>query len=90
MTKAVQITVAGRVQGVGFRWATKRIAEELGVTGYVINLINGHVKIFAQANQQILKRFLLVIKKSPTPYGHVSNVNVRPVKPSNYTFFKVK
>ncbi|XIF20325.1 MAG: Hypothetical protein AJITA_01068 [Acetilactobacillus jinshanensis] len=30
MDKTVQIIVSGRVQGVGFRWATKQVADQLG------------------------------------------------------------
>ncbi len=29
--------ISGRVQGVGFRWWARRRAEELGLTGWVMN-----------------------------------------------------
>jgi acylphosphatase len=29
--------VVGRVQGVGFRWWTRRVADELGLLGWVMN-----------------------------------------------------
>ena len=37
LVKAYQITVYGRVQGVGFRWSTVRLAEQLSIVGTVKN-----------------------------------------------------
>lgn len=39
----------GRVQGVGFRYSTKQIASGFDVTGWVKNLPDGRVEMFAQA-----------------------------------------
>jgi acylphosphatase len=35
----------GRVQGVGFRYTTLRLASALAVTGYVQNLPDGRVRL---------------------------------------------
>ena len=40
-------TIKGRVQGVFFRASTKRRADELGITGYAINLPDGDVEVLA-------------------------------------------
>ena len=42
-----QCWVSGRVQGVYFRGATQRRANELGVTGYARNLPDGRVEVLA-------------------------------------------
>jgi acylphosphatase len=56
MIRAKHFLVRGHVQGVGYRWFTKRIAEELNVKGYVRNLPNGDVEVFAQADEATLNR----------------------------------
>lgn len=39
--------ISGRVQGVGFRYFAERQAQELGVRGYVKNLGDGGVEVYA-------------------------------------------
>ncbi|MBD8057787.1 acylphosphatase [Cellulomonas sp. JH27-2] len=39
-----RVIVHGTVQGVGFRWATRREARRLGVTGWVRNVDDGSVE----------------------------------------------
>lgn len=45
MVEAKSIVVTGRVQGVGFRYFTKILADRLGVTGVVWNASDGSVRI---------------------------------------------
>ncbi len=46
---AKHILFSGRVQGVGFRYSTKRIASGFDVTGWIKNLPDGRVELLAQA-----------------------------------------
>jgi acylphosphatase len=39
--------VSGMVQGVGFRYFTQDIAEKLSICGFVRNLRDGRVEVFA-------------------------------------------
>lgn len=39
--------VRGRVQGVGFRYFVERAAKEMALRGYVRNLDNGDVEVYA-------------------------------------------
>ena len=47
-----KIVVRGKVQGVGFRAATRRKAMELGIRGAVRNLDDGSVEILASATDE--------------------------------------
>ena len=42
------ILVSGRVQGVGFRYRTYYLAQNLGLTGWVHNLEDGRVEMELQ------------------------------------------
>lgn len=53
--------VHGRVQGVGFRWATKDRAEELTLAGFARNLDDGCVEVEAEGDAErveALRRWL--------------------------------
>jgi acylphosphatase len=63
--RRVKIIVAGRVQGVYFRYFTERKAEEMGVAGSVKNLDSGHVEIIAEADDETLNAFIRWCHKGP-------------------------
>lgn len=48
----------GKVQGVGFRYTTERIALQLDLKGSVENLRDGSVEIYAQGARQKVKDFV--------------------------------
>ena len=56
------IYFSGRVQGVGFRAATQRLARGSGVCGYVQNLTDGRVEVFATAEAATIDRLILRLK----------------------------
>ena len=51
----------GMVQGVGFRYTTRRIAARFEVTGYVRNLPDGRVFLLAEGPSSELDRFLAAL-----------------------------
>ena len=62
--KQVQVRFSGRVQGVGFRYATCQIAELFKITGYVKNLADGDVELVAEGQEQELVNFIHAIRRS--------------------------
>ena len=57
--------VHGNVQGVNFRYYTRRQAHELDVTGYVRNLWDGTVEVVAEGTRQNLGRLLNWLHRGP-------------------------
>jgi acylphosphatase len=46
--------VRGKVQGVGFRYFVERTADELGLSGWVRNLDDGRVEVYATGTKDQL------------------------------------
>jgi acylphosphatase len=53
-----EVLFRGRVQGVGFRYTTLRIAANYQVVGFVQNLADGRVRLVVEGSSQELGRFL--------------------------------
>jgi acylphosphatase len=68
--------VAGRVQGVGFRWWARAQALELGLTGSAENLEDGRVRVIAQGAKGSCEELLARLEGGNTP-GRVSGVTHR-------------
>lgn len=84
------LLVSGRVQGVGFRWSTMRVAQDLGLSGWVQNQFDGTVKIEVQGPEKIVHRFIAIIKKGPTSYARVDNCQITSGPLQHYGSFTVR
>ncbi len=62
---AARWVVAGRVQGVGFRWFTLRVAERLGLSGWARNLPDGRVEVVAAGSPRALDQLEQAIRRGP-------------------------
>ncbi len=60
--------VSGMVQGVGFRYTTRRAAGGHEVTGYVRNLPDGTVEIVAEGTRNETKAFLDDVRREMSSY----------------------
>ena len=62
------VLFSGRVQGVGFRYTTCRVAEDHAVTGYVRNLPDGRVETVIEGDKDEVDRFLAALKTEMASY----------------------
>ena len=62
--RQVRVRYEGDVQGVGFRYTVRKIANQMGVAGGVENLNDGAVQLVAEGPEDVLKRLLLQIRTS--------------------------
>ncbi|MCM3018363.1 MULTISPECIES: acylphosphatase [Priestia] len=91
MKKHVHMIVDGRVQGVGFRHYTQLKAMEYSINGWVRNRDDQKVEIDAEGEESNIQKFIEEIKKGPSPFASVSNVEVKIVNtPSHTHSFRVK
>lgn len=58
-----EVFFTGRVQGVGFRYTTSRIAGDFSVTGFVRNLADGRVHLVAEGTPREITRFIAAIEE---------------------------
>jgi len=76
-----QLIYSGRVQGVGFRMAVKRIASGYEVTGWVKNLSDGRVEMHVMAHDDDeLQGFLSEIDDSDLA-GYIKEREVNIIPP---------
>ncbi len=60
-----KILVSGRVQGVGYRAFTCRMAVSRGLSGGVENLDSGQVFVDVEGSRNVLEEFLADLKRGP-------------------------
>ena len=62
---AKKFLLTGRVQGVGFRYFAERWASQLGICGYVKNLWDGSVEVYAIGDAVALEKLKLQLAEGP-------------------------
>jgi len=62
MKTRVSITAKGEVQKVGYRDVVQKIAQDMGVKGFVENLRDGNVLVVAEGEKETIEEFIKKIK----------------------------
>lgn len=57
--------ISGRVQGVGFRFFVEKKAKQLGVSGWVRNLDDGRVEVYAVGTSEELSELAAALHQGP-------------------------
>lgn len=88
-TAAKRYFVRGRVQGVGFRWFVERAAAELGLAGYVRNLDDGRVEVYAAGPPARLSELAGLLRQGPR-WSDVRGVEEQEAAVQHYESFHIK
>ncbi len=80
--RQVRAVVYGVVQGVGFRYYTQQVAQQLGIVGFIRNLVDGSVEIVALGTEAQVQALLDWAHQGPAS-ARVSRVEVVPWTGSN-------
>lgn len=80
--------VAGRVQGVWFRAATRKTARRLGVSGWVRNLADGRVEAVFEGSLPAVEAAVAWCDEGPEG-ATVADVRVAWEQPEGLTGFEV-
>jgi acylphosphatase len=86
--KTIELYASGRVQSVGFRACVKKVAQNLGIPGEVMNLPDGRVKISATAEEVILEKFVSMLYGCPRVV--LRNLEIRERDPVVFTDFSIR
>jgi acylphosphatase len=81
--------VRGRVQAVGFRDYTQRVALSLGLTGYVRNLDDGGVEVYAAGLPDRLSDLSAALRKGPR-LSDVRGVDEQEAAVQHYSDFQIE
>ena len=87
--KAIQITVKGKVQGVGFRYYTKQKANECQIKGFVQNKVNGSVCIEAEGETIDIDTFAEWCRLGPE-WSRVIECKISDIPLANFKKFEIK
>jgi len=83
--------ISGEVQGVGFRFFAERMAEKLALSGYVRNLRDGRVEVYAVGSAEQLRALRNELERGPR-FASVSAVAEEPAElmPQHLSGFTVE
>jgi acylphosphatase len=84
MRVARRFVIAGRVQGVGFRFFAEDAAAREGVDGWVRNLPDGRVEAYVEGDREAVDRVELALCRGPA-HARIERVDVEEQSPSGRT-----
>ena len=85
----LHLTWSGTVQGVGFRWTNKNVADKRGLTGWVENQPDGSVEMEIQGTPDHIADHLDEVHRYYRAFGprvHLDAARQQPVNASEHGF----
>ena len=87
--RRVHVIVSGSVQGVGYRYTARMIADEIGVTGWVRNRRDGTVEAEVEGTPEKVDEMLAWMAEGP-PGSRVESASVTDAAPTGDSRFEVR
>ena len=75
MKTQLHVLISGRVQGVWYRACTRQKAEELGLTGWVKNTVDGNVEAIFEGDEATVHKMITWCRVGP-PLAQVADVKI--------------
>jgi acylphosphatase len=88
MTVCKRVLYSGTVQGVGFRYTARRLAEGRAVSGYVRNLPGGDVELVAQGEAAEVEAFLTAVARQMA--GCIAAQTIQDEPPGAFQGFGIR
>lgn len=88
MKKAVRMYISGTVQGIFFRQFVKENAERYNISGFVRNLEDGRIEVFAEGDLENVEKIIELCKKGPK-HSQIRNVEIKEEKFQGLKEFKI-
>ncbi len=83
-----RVLIKGRVQGVGFRWSCRRMAEAQGLAGWCRNLPDGRVEACFEGDPAAMAAALAWCREGPSS-AIVTSVDVTSETPQGERGFRL-
>ena len=87
--KRVRVTVSGRVQAVGYRWACREEARRRGVGGQIRNLPDGRVEAVFEGPGDQVDAMIEWCHRGPS-WADVTSVEIEDEPPAGDTKFVIQ
>jgi acylphosphatase len=84
-----RVVVRGHVQGVGFRYSVRRVAQQRDVAGWVANRADGTVEAVFEGEQDAVERLVELCREGPHG-AQVESVDVTEEEPESLSGFGVR
>jgi acylphosphatase len=86
----IAVLYSGRVQGVGFRYTARAIAQRFAVRGFVRNLPDGRVELLAQGPPKELTAFLQEVREHFQTHIRDEKQDKQPARSGEFSGFEIR
>lgn len=83
-----RVLISGRVQGVGYRYSCRRVAESQGLAGWCRNLGDGRVEACFEGDDEAVERAVSWCQRGPSR-AIVTDMEVIPETPQGESGFRL-